>query len=386
MKITDVIPKGEQVYGYLTPLGNIQLEETESGTQQSWVHAAPVNKLYKHPFYGKIEFTEQKIRNFVQNFMDRVRGVDIAIDYGHDSGGPAAGWVRQAESRDNGLWLLVEWTDKAAEALRKKEYRYFSPEFTDEYTDHGGSGKEFKDVLLGGGLTNRPFLKNLIPVNLSEVFTDEPEQDPPEKTNNQEDEMKEFLEKLRKQFNLSEDATEEQILAAAAKAMEDPPAPQPPAGSDELQKQLAEAMTTIAQLQTHQRLSEVNQQLKDWQRGGEELKFALPPALSDKVKAIMLAEKAGENTFTEFMAELLKTGLVDLSEKGKTRTPSAPRSAPALGEDGKSATDRWNDEVQKYLSEHEDATIGDAIEEVARDHPELYDEYRTEAYTFQETE
>jgi phage I-like protein len=65
-------------------------------------------------------------------------GNDLAIDYEHQtfeaaSNGPvpAAGWIRQGglEVREDGLWAKVEWTARATELIKAKEYRYFSPTF-----------------------------------------------------------------------------------------------------------------------------------------------------------------------------------------------------------------------------------------------------------------
>jgi phage I-like protein len=59
------------------------------------------------------------------------RGTDLVIDYEHQSlkGGqaPAAGWIKDLEVREDGLWAQVEWTGKAGEYLKQREYRYFSP-------------------------------------------------------------------------------------------------------------------------------------------------------------------------------------------------------------------------------------------------------------------
>ena len=74
----------------------------------------------------------------------------------------------QPDGTPAGLWGLIRWTPLGVQLLREQTYRYFSPEFTDTWTDPQ-SGREFHDVLVGGGLTNRPFLKELTPVQLSEV-------------------------------------------------------------------------------------------------------------------------------------------------------------------------------------------------------------------------
>lgn len=62
---------------------------------------------------------------------------DIVVDYDHQTvfgardgvGGTAraAGWVKELQVRDDGIYGRVEWTAAAAEAIRAKEYRYLSP-------------------------------------------------------------------------------------------------------------------------------------------------------------------------------------------------------------------------------------------------------------------
>lgn len=43
---------------------------------------------------------------------------------------PAAGWVEQLELREGAIWGRVEWTPRAANQVRDREYRFVSPVFT----------------------------------------------------------------------------------------------------------------------------------------------------------------------------------------------------------------------------------------------------------------
>jgi Mu-like prophage I protein len=61
----------------------------------------------------------------------------------------------------------VDWTEEGASLVKSGKYRYFSPEFMFQWKDPA-NGTEHKDVLLGGALTNRPFLKDMEPVAFSE--------------------------------------------------------------------------------------------------------------------------------------------------------------------------------------------------------------------------
>jgi hypothetical protein len=155
------------VAGYLVDLKGTQFDDDQS--RSVWVHAMPPQGDFLHPKYGKISFTPERIKNFAAGVMNRIRGIDPDIDYDHkEFGGDAAGWVRAAEARPDGLWLLVNWTQTAYQKLKEGAYRYFSPEFHDEWTD--AQGQVHKDVLFGGAITNRPFLKDLVPINLTEFI------------------------------------------------------------------------------------------------------------------------------------------------------------------------------------------------------------------------
>ena len=135
------------------------------------------------------------------------------IDYEHatlrakkDGGkAPAAGWFRDAEWRDDGLWLTgVEWTAAAAQAIVDKEYRFASPVFSYDFqTGRIGS-------LFYAALTNDPGLDGLtdLAALAAELFL------PP--INLQENSMNELLKKLLAALGLQESATEVEALSAVA--------------------------------------------------------------------------------------------------------------------------------------------------------------------------
>jgi phage I-like protein len=92
----------------------------------------------------------------------RSRGVDLVIDYEHQSlqgeRAPAAGWIKELEARDDGLWARVDWTRQARDYLEKKEYRYFSPVLRLDPATRRPL------ALLHVGLTNVPAIKHLPPL------------------------------------------------------------------------------------------------------------------------------------------------------------------------------------------------------------------------------
>lgn len=117
---------------------------------------------FNHPKYGKFEITNQVLSEMLNNFKNNIRGIDIAFDYFHDSDKEASAWVKDLELKENGteLWAEVEWTPKAEKKLAERELRYFSPDFAFQWTDPE-SNKVYNNVLFGGGLTNRPFVKEM---------------------------------------------------------------------------------------------------------------------------------------------------------------------------------------------------------------------------------
>lgn len=91
----------------------------------------------------------------------RRRGNDLVVDYEHQTlngtEAPAAGWIKELEARDDGLWARVEWTDRARRYLESREYRYFSPVVK---LDEERRVME----LLNVALTNFPAISQLTPL------------------------------------------------------------------------------------------------------------------------------------------------------------------------------------------------------------------------------
>jgi len=127
---------------------------------------------YDHALHPTFKLEKEDLQQYIKNFKNKVRGIDISIDYTHDNDDgtkAAAGWFKSLYTKENDtqLWGKVEWTPKAKKAIAEKEFKYYSPEFTpDSYSTE--KGEKVKNVLLGGALTNRPFQKWGGAVKLSE--------------------------------------------------------------------------------------------------------------------------------------------------------------------------------------------------------------------------
>lgn len=162
---------------HATPL-QIRLTETENGLKiPQRVQLFKTGTFKKlDPETGKsveIKITRETLAEIIKNFHDEVRGIDLAIDFGHRSDEEAAGWIKNLTLETHGhetqLWAEVDWTPDGKAALSGKRFRYLSPDFAFAYTDNETSEK-FGATLFGAGLTNRPVIKNMAPaVELTEV-------------------------------------------------------------------------------------------------------------------------------------------------------------------------------------------------------------------------
>lgn len=367
---------------FLVDLSGVTLSE-ENNTNSSWVHALPLGS-YKHPIYGTIDVTIERAKRFAQSVVDKVRGIEPSINYDHNNNAPAAGWVKNAEERSDGLWLFVEWTADAVDAIKKKTYRYFSAEFADVWEDP--QEKKFSDVILGGALTNRPFMKNLVPVNLSEATYDNAfelvaavqgttvESLKGGKTDMTPEEIKEAVgaalaEKLAEltpqinntppadgQLNLSEVAELKQLA-------EDNPL----VGA--LIRQVEAQGVNIVETQNKLRETEIATRLAEFDRS----KLVLTP-VAKKLVNTLLSEMPYEqhSKFWELMEHMRKSQgfLVDLSERAGVNVKYGVDRSPSK---------RFNELVNKELANG--TQYADAVSLVAQQNPELYDEYRQETFT-----
>jgi hypothetical protein len=372
-------------FGYWVDLGKYKFDSA------SWIHALPLGS-YEHPVYGKMDFTPDRIQRFADSVKTKVRGVDLDVDYDHKAqDGKAAGWVKDADVRPDGLYLQVDWTSPAAEALRNKEYRYFSPEFDDEWTD--AAGTVHKDVLFGGALTNRPFLKNLLPINLSEITT-EPEggqMDP---------------EQIRTLLGLGKDATDDQVTAKIRELAAGPPTPPPPpsdptptpipepvlagaALSEAITKvlsehpglkKLADIEKRLNESESSRKLAETRDRLASIVATQNGRKFVLPPSVVNAVAEGTILTDPAEmaKKFVDAMAQFAQTGYVELGERGGQRLGNEKDASTQL-------TEAVAQTRAKHLSETGKAmTVADAIQVVCRANPELYLAYREDSYSGRE--
>lgn len=152
-------------YYYLTDISDIELE-VKDDKKSAWIEIFREGE-WNHPKHGVIKGTKKLFNDFIDNWKNNVLGRDISFDKTHNPEDGATGWVKNIKIFGDKLKALVEFTPWGIELIEQKGFKYFSPEYRDSYIDKE-SGKEHKNVLFGGGITNRPFLTNLAPIVLSE--------------------------------------------------------------------------------------------------------------------------------------------------------------------------------------------------------------------------
>jgi phage I-like protein len=134
--------------------------------------------LLAHSFDGPAAPSEVQVIPFGSHETDKGAN-DMVIDYEHQSLGeseaPAAGWIKKLFSvtphsplrlrgdkgglkKASGIWAVVEWTPRAVEYLKNREYRYLSPVFMKRTEDN------CVVRLLGAALTNTPAIDGMVPV------------------------------------------------------------------------------------------------------------------------------------------------------------------------------------------------------------------------------
>lgn len=239
-----------------------------------------------------IEVTKAHLKSMVVNFGKKVRGIDIMLDFSHESHKEAAAWFETlylSEDKKE-LWSKVDWTEEGANAVRGKKYKYISADFNFAYKDNE-TLKDYGPTLLGAGLTNRPVIKNMEPTILSEDN---------EKPKNKDDDKE-------NKMNFEEEFKKEKLK------------------NEKLEKDLAE----LKEKMSGKKLAEREEAVK---KKEDEIKLAEEKAAADKKLAEkketfdkMLSEgKAVEaqrepymtDDFAKFTENAAAPGDINLSEKG----------------------------------------------------------------------
>ena len=174
-----------------TDLGNIVLYDSKKSKYESFSNEINLSEKdkngnviiellregqFNHEVYGKIDISDNFMNQLIKNFNDRVTNRDVSFDMNHIYTMPAAAWVKKLSKTKriikgkNRLVLNghVELTPGGEKSIKDKEFKYFSAEYSNNFLDKE-TGEDYGVTLKGGGLTNRPWMPGLAPVQLSEI-------------------------------------------------------------------------------------------------------------------------------------------------------------------------------------------------------------------------
>ena len=163
---------------------------------------------------GAITFDTQFFDTMVANFQrfKTLAGAEakLPVDYAHDEGGIAAGWIIDLKLTSGVVYALIDWTQRARAAIEAKELQFLSPTFSVDGWDPT-TGTTQGPTLYGAALLNTPFLFDLPSVTAGREApvtpTPAPEADTKELS---------MLKKLLLSLGLPEDSKEEKAVEAIA--------------------------------------------------------------------------------------------------------------------------------------------------------------------------
>lgn len=125
-----------------------------------WMPYLPTPGIFKHPKWGDVTMSRERLATFVKNFKAKVYQEKLPIDAEHEyklTG--AVGWINDLrQNSDGSVDARVEWTDRGNQLVQAGGYKYVSPEWWDEWIQPE-TGQSFNDVAIGAAITTRPFFK-----------------------------------------------------------------------------------------------------------------------------------------------------------------------------------------------------------------------------------
>jgi hypothetical protein len=412
-------------HNFLVPVKQFAEDAASLDEDIVWVQAFPFD-TWDHPIFGETTIDESVATKYIHNFNNGVRGQDIATNYDHGldpaKGGKASGWIKEMAIRDGSLWFGVNFTETAKQEIKDGEWKYFSTEIEDEWT-HPHTKEVYQDVVVGGGLTNRPWVKGMVPINFSEIMVEkggkmpddvkdeskemehsepgtgsppEPRKDedgsdskditsgsrrniPPAVTD-PEDKVNELDSKLREALGLPEDAD---ILKAVTEMKEEVEPLREAAKEFSEKRQFAEKYPEeykrLQRLEKKDRENTAKLFSENYERFAKEdgdtivrTTRGFSQKVVEKIEEVAtksFSERLTLNDLGEILDMVADNGIVEFSEKGSSRKPGDfvpesdnPRKAFA--------------ELVEKIKSDDKLDHAAAVAEAAKRDPELFDSYR----------
>lgn len=270
-------------------------EGVEVSGVPSEIKILPLGRV--HSQKGDFTVDDESVELIRKQFKDRK--LDLVIDYEHqtlaDVQAPAGGWIKDIYKGDDALIAKVEWTPKATEYLKNKEYRYLSPVVMVRKRDQKAT------ALHSVALTNTPAIDGMFPVVNSLTIEDYSEGG-----------TTMDLKEIAKALGLPETATEEEVKKAVEEAgkaaqkikeMEEKGEGSTGEGADASAEVVANStILKLLELDENAKTEDVAASIMALKTGGDKATAATVLALKEKIErkeaeeAVQLALKEGKIT------------------------------------------------------------------------------------------
>ena len=232
----------------------------------------PIGEFYDKR-YGRVSITPEKVKQMADNF-GKYPSYEVPVKIGHEQGAKSPGKVISAEAKAEGLEITMMVDAETAEAINKKQYRYMSAEFDEDYYDKA-TGEKVGAVLSGAALVNQPGHPYVAPLILIDDITPKP--------NGRTDSNMNEVEELRTQLNdaKAQKAQVDAELKAAHELAE--------ANAKKLADIEAQNKALIEErerMETARNEAEVKVFCDTWTAQG------IPPSVIEKVKPLLLAKQS----------------------------------------------------------------------------------------------
>jgi phage I-like protein len=182
----------------------IRIAEPIDNERRQWVQLVPNGRIETMDTRGPFVLRDPKgviersfgLANTGQLPIDINHAIDLATQTGAPS--PAMGWITEMQARADGVWGRIQWSAKAVEVIRNREYRFLSPVIV-----HRPGNKEVL-AIRRASLTNDPNL-TLTALNSAQGSTPM--------------DQEEFMSQLRTALGLDGAADETAVIKAAQAAV-----------------------------------------------------------------------------------------------------------------------------------------------------------------------
>lgn len=297
---------------------------------------------FRHPWYGILNFNEGFFDSMMSNFEADIPMSEISFDFIHQPDLGAAAWVLNLFKDNDAFMATVELTDKGREAIKNKRFRYFSSSYTDDYVeyafedevDENGNvvSKEFKishgPTLLGGGLTNRPFIKGMKPVSLSEDGSHVVElEEVVDVTQESKKEVDEEMKKKLKDLESERDTLQAKVTELQAK--EDENSKKELKDINEKLENVLAAITKAEEDEAEKSRKKEERKLEDVEKDLEEAQKKIKKLEEVDAENKELSDKV--NNLTTTVNKLLKDKEVMAKEKHQVNMKDAVRELKEMG-------------------------------------------------------